>query len=36
METIIAITPSHCLDPQIAIAASKTGELESSIWGGGR
>lgn len=26
METVIAITPSHCLDPQIAIAACKAGE----------
>lgn len=25
METVIAITPSHCLDPQIAIAACKAG-----------
>ena len=27
METIIAITPGHCLDPQIAIAARKAGGL---------
>ncbi|WP_029651496.1 type I polyketide synthase [Methylocystis sp. SB2] len=26
MGTVIAITPSHCLDPQIAIAACKAGE----------
>lgn len=26
METVIAITPSHCLDPQIAVAACKAGE----------
>ena len=27
METVIAITPGHCLDPQIAIAARKAGGL---------
>jgi malonyl CoA-acyl carrier protein transacylase len=27
METIIAVTPNHSLDPQIAIAASRAGEL---------
>src|SRR2546430_966525 len=27
METILAITPGHSLDPQIAIAAAKSGEL---------